>query len=444
MTQPLHAAWDPRSAVERPHQSVAQLESVVAVCEPGTLGESLIQGLGGRNWPAQRFTDIDAARRHVATKSASMVVVAGVTMPWLARAVHACRQAGRFPIAVVGTSGANGSRLLLDEGATTVIDASTAVGDVSTRLLALARSMPTGRDIDVRWLESGDLRLDLSARRCTRDGLTVRLSLSEFELLRYLMSHAEQVVSRGRIISDLWNLPEQAGINTLRLNVRRLRLKLGDDPHQPRWIEAVRGVGYQFMRPVAYVGQDRSDERLRTTVAVLNAQHDAMYDLIGSLQTVGTARAIADTAVAWALERGFADASTVFRFSDRANGRYSELEASAGMSNRWRQAISRGHPVDDNFIASAAYLRGDVIQLSDMSRPSGRFPVTVSMSSAENLHACVIFPLFRRGRIWGDIGFLSKETRAFPPARARYLRSVAELVSMALATVDGEVDDDNV
>jgi DNA-binding response OmpR family regulator len=414
---------------------VRTLSDVVALTEDRSAAHEVVLELGGAAWPAFHYTATDRAVRHLATKGAAMVVLGGADTGWLVRSLHACLEASRLPVAVLTPHPAEHARLLLDEGATVVLDVRDDPDDVVAKLRALGQGTATARGLDVRWLEAEGLRLDLSGRRCEVDGRRVGLSMNEFDLLKYLMSQPQQVVAAGRITADLWNLPDASGLNTLRLNVRRLRKKLGEDPHHPLWIESVRGVGYQFMRAVVEVGQERSEERLRHTVASLNAQHDGLYDLIEELRTVRDTTELATAVVGWATDRNFADASTVFRFEQRDGARYSSLVAAAGMSTRWRQTISRGHRVDDGFIASAAYLRGEVVQLSDMSRPNGRFSVTQSMSSAENLHACLIFPVFHHGAIWGDVGFMSKETRAFPPARARYLRAVGDLVSLTLAAV---------
>lgn len=111
----------------------------------------------------------------------------------------------------------------------------------------------------------------------------------------------------------------------------------------------------------------------------------------------------------------------------------STLVASAGMSSRWRQALATGHPLKDGFMGAHAYASGEVVQLSDVSKLSKRFPVTARMSSAEDLHACLLFPLFVDGKIWGDLAFVSRADRAFTPSRTAYLRSIASLVSLSLA-----------
>lgn len=418
--------------------SLALLTHAVAVTQADTRVHDLVSALGGRHWPEVHYTDVPSATRHLAAKGASMLVVGGSDAAWVSRAVHEARAAGRFPVAALYPEPGAESRAIFAAGATVVIDADSPVHDVVARLLALREGTSSVRGMDVRWLEAGDLRLDLATRQCQVGKDRVSLSHNEFDLLEYLMTHAQEVMPSTRITNDLWNIPDSSGLNTLRLNVGRLRKKLSDDATNSHWIESVRGIGYRFGPPVAEVGQERSEDRLRHTVATLNAQHDSLFALVDTMRSCVTAAEIADAAVRWATDRNFADAATVFRFESRGDDRHSALVASTGMSSRWRQAVSRGHRVDEGFVASAAYLRGEVIQLSDMSRPTSRFPDTVSMSSAENLHACLIFPLFSRDQIWGDIGFLSRETRAFPPARARFLRAAADVVSLALNAATDE------
>ena len=111
----------------------------------------------------------------------------------------------------------------------------------------------------------------------------------------------------------------------------------------------------------------------------------------------------------------------------------STLVASAGMSARWRQSVATGHPVSEGFMGAHVYASGEPVQLSDMARWTKRFPVTARMSSAEDLHACLLLPLHVDGRVWGDLAFVSRTDRAFSTARSSYLRTVAGVVALALA-----------
>ncbi|HEV8166319.1 MAG TPA: helix-turn-helix domain-containing protein, partial [Actinomycetota bacterium] len=70
----------------------------------------------------------------------------------------------------------------------------------------------------------------------------------EFKLLHLLMSRAERLVTRDEISARLWGGDQQRS-NTITVHVRRLRERLGDDPHHPKVIQTVRGLGYRFIPP---------------------------------------------------------------------------------------------------------------------------------------------------------------------------------------------------
>ncbi|SBT41581.1 response regulator transcription factor [Micromonospora narathiwatensis] len=92
-------------------------------------------------------------------------------------------------------------------------------------------------------LEVGDLRVDLNARRVWLSGREVSLTRKEFDLLMALARQAGTVVSRERLLMDIWQTTWKAG-HTLDVHVAALRGKLAD----AGLVETVRGVGYR-LRP---------------------------------------------------------------------------------------------------------------------------------------------------------------------------------------------------
>jgi DNA-binding response OmpR family regulator len=115
-------------------------------------------------------------------------------------------------------------------------------------LLARVRALLRRRAPEV--LEAGGVRLEPSARRVTVDGAEVGLANKEFELLRVLMAHAGQVVSREEILREVWNDPEMKTSKTLDMHMSWLRRKLADDGGNGgsggKRISTVRGVGFRF------------------------------------------------------------------------------------------------------------------------------------------------------------------------------------------------------
>ncbi len=92
-------------------------------------------------------------------------------------------------------------------------------------------------------LRFGGLILDLSTRQAIRDERVIGLTMKEFELLKYLMAHPQQVMTREEIIENVWGYDYRGESNVIEVYIRYLRLKI-ESPEQKRLIQTVRGIGY--------------------------------------------------------------------------------------------------------------------------------------------------------------------------------------------------------
>ena len=95
----------------------------------------------------------------------------------------------------------------------------------------------------------GELAVDYEARRIAVAGRPVRLTATEYELLRLLTLNAGRVSTYESLIRRLWSEPDGGDADRVRTFVKQLRRKLGDDPARPRWILNERGVGYRVPGP---------------------------------------------------------------------------------------------------------------------------------------------------------------------------------------------------
>jgi two-component system, OmpR family, response regulator RegX3 len=95
-------------------------------------------------------------------------------------------------------------------------------------------------------VELGDVRVDRARRSASVGGETLELSRKEFDLMRLLVENAGSVVTRERLIDEVWDTNWYGSTKTLDVHVSALRKKLGDDPGTPRYIHTVRGVGFRF------------------------------------------------------------------------------------------------------------------------------------------------------------------------------------------------------
>jgi DNA-binding response OmpR family regulator len=92
-------------------------------------------------------------------------------------------------------------------------------------------------------LRFGDLVLDLATRRALRNNRAIDLTMKEFELLKYLMEHPREVLTREQILENVWGYDFMGESNVIEVYVRYLRLKI-EDEGEKRLIQTVRGVGY--------------------------------------------------------------------------------------------------------------------------------------------------------------------------------------------------------
>jgi len=95
-------------------------------------------------------------------------------------------------------------------------------------------------------LEVGPVRLDRARRAASVGGEELDLTRKEFELLDLLMSEAGSVITRERLIDEVWDVNWFGSTKTLDVHVSSLRRKLGDDSADPRFIHTVRGIGFRF------------------------------------------------------------------------------------------------------------------------------------------------------------------------------------------------------
>ncbi len=120
-------------------------------------------------------------------------------------------------------------------------------------VLRLAYSRATMEELDR--LRIGRLEIDLTGRTVTVGGQPVDLIPKEFDLLVLLASHPGRVFGRESLLEKVWGYDYLGDSRTVDVHVQRLRRKLEEDPHHPRYLLTVRSIGYKFAREDVYSGQ---------------------------------------------------------------------------------------------------------------------------------------------------------------------------------------------
>jgi two-component system response regulator RegX3 len=159
------------------------------------------------------------------------------------------RERSNVPIIMVTARSEEVDRVVgLELGADDYVSKPFSTRELVARIRAVLRraSAPDRRELDLPSEASG-VRVDRARHEVHVDGALVELPPKEFDLLAYLVDNAGRVLTRHQLIDQVWGSDYVGDTKTLDVHVKRLRQKVEDDPHHPRSIVTVRGLGYKFV-----------------------------------------------------------------------------------------------------------------------------------------------------------------------------------------------------
>lgn len=163
-----------------------------------------------------------------------------------------CREIRRVsdvPIIMVTARDAEIDRVVgLELGADDYVTKPFSTRELVARIKTVLRRAPVVvmADDDQAPAHAAGVRVDRSRHEVHVDGKPVVLPPKEFELLAYLVEYAGRVLTRDQLISQVWGSDYYGDTKTLDVHVRRIRARIEDDPHDPKRLLTVRGVGYRF------------------------------------------------------------------------------------------------------------------------------------------------------------------------------------------------------
>lgn len=105
---------------------------------------------------------------------------------------------------------------------------------------------PAGSGSDPGTLTTGPIAMDLARHEVTVSGHKVRLTSTEFELLRHFMLQPGRVFTKEQLLRSVWKQEYATDHNTVMVHIRRLRKKLEENPDEPEFIRTVWGIGYRL------------------------------------------------------------------------------------------------------------------------------------------------------------------------------------------------------
>ena len=119
--------------------------------------------------------------------------------------------------------------------------------ELAARVDAICRRISAGNDAPSDILKSGPFTLSLLSRTLTKNGKIIDLTQVEFQIMELFMSNAETALERKQILVRIWGESYNGDDKIVDVNIRRLRMKIEDEPSNPAHLQTVWGYGYKWM-----------------------------------------------------------------------------------------------------------------------------------------------------------------------------------------------------
>jgi phosphate regulon transcriptional regulator PhoB len=181
------------------------------------------------------------------------LVVLDLMLPGLS-GVEVCKilrerpETAKLPILMLTAKAGEADRVLgLELGADDYLAKPFSPREMVARVRAILRRANANSDAEpLPAYDKGGLKIDFTTYEVFVRDKTVKLTLKEFELLRFLVQNPNRVLSRDQLLDRVWGGETFVTPRTVDVHIRRLRKAVEKDDSNPRWILTLRGVGYKF------------------------------------------------------------------------------------------------------------------------------------------------------------------------------------------------------
>ncbi|MFE1442763.1 response regulator transcription factor [Streptomyces sp. NPDC058739] len=218
---------------------------VLVVDDDPTVSEVVAGYLDRAGYVVDRADDGPAALGRAAAHRPDLVVL-DLMLPGM-DGLEVCRRlrgSGPVPVIMLTARGDEDDRVLgLEVGADDYVTKPFSPRELVLRVesvLRRSRPAPVGGRVS-----AAGLTVDPGARRATKDGVELALTLREFDLLLFFLRNPGRAFGREDLMREVWGW-EFGDLSTVTVHIRRLRGKIEDDPARPLLIRTVWGVGYRF------------------------------------------------------------------------------------------------------------------------------------------------------------------------------------------------------
>ena len=155
------------------------------------------------------------------------------------------REWSEVPVIILTVRAADSDKVaLLDAGANDYLTKPFSAAELQARIRAALRQ--TKSAIEEPIFRCGQLEIDFASHVVKRSGREVRLTVTEYEMLKLLVRNADKLITQRQLLKEVWGINAIEHTHYLRVYIGQLRKKLEDDPSRPQHIITEPGMGYRF------------------------------------------------------------------------------------------------------------------------------------------------------------------------------------------------------
>lgn len=155
----------------------------------------------------------------------------------------------RLPILMLTVHGSEDHKVeAFEAGADDYVTKPFQLGELTARIRAGIRRTRKLEESDAV-IVVGEIELDPGRHQVTKNGQKVHLTPKQFELLQFLMEHSGGAIPHAKLLRSVWGLEYGNEVEYLRTFVRQLRIKIEDDPSNPKYLLTDSHFGYRFVEP---------------------------------------------------------------------------------------------------------------------------------------------------------------------------------------------------
>nr|MBA2600254.1 response regulator transcription factor [Actinomycetota bacterium] len=213
------------------------------------LGEALEYQLQREGYEVHRVTDGALGLEWFRANGADLVLL-DLMLPGLPgeEVCKEIRKSSSIPIIMLTARDSEIDKVVgLEIGADDYVTKPFSTRELMARIKAVMRRTSGERDSGDGVLEGGGVRLDPDRFEVVVRGKGVHMPRKEFELLELLMENSGRVLTRETLIDHIWGSDYYGDTRTLDVHIKRLRSKCEVDPHEPKHLVTIRGLGYKFV-----------------------------------------------------------------------------------------------------------------------------------------------------------------------------------------------------